>query len=175
MNKHLSKLAVAACVTGMLGSTTSVYAATQSITANVAFDVAVTLTKNFDINFGYVQAAVAATTYALSTAGVVTPTGAGVWIGGTIVVGNITVAGSTTQMVTITTSNYVANSGVTPSAAVCKYAAMAEAACTVGSPLVSTTAPGASTTLLVGVSVAATNIAAGVAATPTFDVIVNYS
>ncbi len=48
-----------------------VYAATQSVTANIAFDTPLTLTKVADVNFGTVSAGVA-DTYTITTAGVVT-------------------------------------------------------------------------------------------------------
>jgi hypothetical protein len=168
------KIKMAAAV-GLLFASYGAMAATQSVTANITFDTALSLVKNFDINFGYVTA-LQANTYKIDTAGAVTVTGGagtGVWLGGTPVVGNIAITGSTTQTINITASNYVANNGVTPLLATCKYGAGAEAAC---STLTAQAAPGASTTLLIGVSVSASGTqAAASAAAPTFDIVVTYT
>lgn len=147
-------------------------AATQSVTANVTFDAALTLTKVSDINFGIVKASTAGT-YVISTAGVVTPSGGGVVVGGTPAAGNITIAGSTTQTVAISTGSYVANAGVTPSAATCAYNGGASTAC--DTPLTAQTAPGAGKTLKLGVTAVSNGTsAAGTTAAPTFTVTVIY-
>jgi hypothetical protein len=148
------------------------YAATQSVTANMTFDTALSLTKVSDINFGLVKASTSGT-YTISTAGVVTPSSGGVVIGGTPNAGNITIAGSTTQTVAINTGTYVADHGVTPSAATCAYNGGASTAC--DTPLTAQTAPGAGKTLLLGVTAASDGTAgAGVTAAPTFIVTVVY-
>lgn len=168
-------MAVLASVAGLALYSTGATAATQSVTANIAFESAITLTKNFDINFGFVTA-LSASTYAISTAAVVTTTaGSGVQLGGTSVAGNILIQGSATQTISITANSYTANNGVTPSLARCKYGVAAEAACDsmAGGGVAAPT--GAGTTLLVGVSVAASGAqAAGTTAAPTFDIVVNY-
>ncbi len=90
-------------VLGILASFVSsggAYAATQSVTANMTFDTALSLTKNADIQFGFLKAATAGT-YVIDTTGAVTPSGGGVVIGGTPAFGQITVVGSTTQTVAI--------------------------------------------------------------------------
>lgn len=146
-------------------------AVTQSVTANIAFDNAITLTKNADINFGIVKAATA-DTYTITTAGVVTAGGgAGNILGGTPAAANITIAGSATQTVAISAGSYTANNGVTPSAATCAYNGGGSAACS----LTAQAAPGAGKTLLVGVQVAASGAqAAGTSAAPTFVITVVY-
>jgi hypothetical protein len=148
------------------------YAATQSVTANMSFDSVLSLTKNADINFGTVKA-LQAGTYAINTAGVVTPSGGGVVVGGTPAFGQITVTGSTTQTVAISTGSYTANNGVTPSAATCSYDGAAASAC--DTPLTGLAAPGAGKVLKLGVTAAVdgTEIAGSTAA-PTFVVTVIY-
>ena len=160
---------------GVLGSalaSTSAYAVTQSVTANLTFDSALTLTKTSDINFGTVQASTPGT-YTIATTGVVTPSAGGVVIGGTPTAGAITIAGSTTQTVAISTGTYVANSGVTLSNATCSYNGGASTACDAG--LTGQTAAGTGKTLKLGVQATSDGTAAsGVTASPTFIVTVVY-
>jgi len=160
---------------GLLGSVFvagGAYAATQSVTANMTFDTALSLVKNADISFGIVKASQAGT-YAINTSGVVSPTAGGVVIGGTPAFGQITISGSTTQTVAISTGAYVADSGVTPSAATCKYGTGSETAC--DTPLTAQAAPGAGKVLKLGVTAASDGTAgAGTTAAPTFTVTVIY-
>ncbi len=160
---------------GLLGSfmlSGGAYAATQSVTANMTFDTALTLTKNADIQFGLLKASTAGT-YVISTAGVVTPSGGGVVIGGTPAFGQITITGSTTQTVTISTGSYTAAGGVTLSAATCNYNGAAIANCDTGGTGLA--APGAGKVLKLGVTAAADGTqAAGATPAPTFVVTVIY-
>lgn len=145
-------------------------AVTQSVTANIAFDTPLSITKNADINFGTVKAGVN-DTYTITTAGVVTAAGAGQTISGTPAAGNLTIAGSTTQVIDISTGSYTANNGVTPSNATCAYNGGSAGACS----LTSQAAPGAGKTLLLGVdATVAGSPAAGATAAPTFVVTVVY-
>ena len=168
MKRFLMSLAVCTC---FLALSHDAGAVTQSVTANIAFDNAITLTKNSDINFGIVRAATA-DTYTITTAGVVTAGGGATnLLGGTLAAGNITIAGSSTQTVAISAGSYVANNGVTPSAATCAYNGGAAAACS----LTAQAAPAAGKTLLVGVQVSASGAqAAGTSAAPTFVITVIY-
>lgn len=151
---------------------TGAQAATQSVTVNMEFDTELALTKNSDIDFGLLKAGVN-DTYTMDTTGSITPSGAGVVLGGTPTVGDIDITGSTTQVIDITANNYVANGGVTPSAATCNYNGGGEAACTT---LTGVAAPtGAGKNLLVGVAIAADGTqVAGATPAPTFDIVVNY-
>ncbi|MES2906891.1 MAG: DUF4402 domain-containing protein [Pseudomonadota bacterium] len=162
-------LAVCGLVVGLF--TSAAFAVTQSVTANIAFDTALTLTKNADINFGRVKAATA-DTYTINTAGTVTAAGSGQYLGGTTAAGNITIAGSTTQTINVSVGNYTANGGVTPQSATCAYNGGGAAACS----LTGVAAPGAGKTLLLGVqAVVDGSQAAGTTAAPTFDVTVVYN
>ena len=163
---------------GLLGSVLtagSAYAATQSVTANIRFDTALALTKNFDINFGMVKASTAGD-FTIDTAGTITPANGGVVIGGTPVVGDITIVGSTDQTIAISTGTYVAagiGDGVTLSDATCKYGTATAAAC--DTPLTAQAAPGAGTHLLLGVKATVdANQTAGTHPTPAFTVTVVY-
>ncbi len=147
------------------------FAITQSITANIAFDAPLSMTKNSDINFGVVRAGIN-DVYTISTAGVVTAAGAGGTVFGTPTAGNITISGSTTQTIDISAGSYTANNGVTPSNARCAYNGGASAACS----LTTQAAPGAGKTLLVGVDATVTGSpAAGATAAPTFVITVVYN
>lgn len=164
----LKKILIA---TGLIAAAaTTAYAATENVTANIAFDSALSIVKNADIDFGVVEAGIA-DTYTIDTTATVTAAGTGQVIGGTPAAGDLTISGSPTQAIDISVTNYVADNGVTPQNATCSYDGGAEAACT----LTGAAAPGAGTTLLLGVEadVDGTQAANDVAA-PTFDVVVNY-
>ncbi|MFA6280522.1 MAG: DUF4402 domain-containing protein [Bdellovibrionales bacterium] len=169
INKKYLALAFVASLLASGGA----YAATQSVTANMSFDSLLTLTKNNDISFGTVGALTAGT-YVISTAGVVTPSGGGVVVGGTPVSGQITITGSASQTVSISTGTYTTNNGVTPSAATCSYNAGASTAC--DTPLTGLAAPtGVGKILRLGVTAAVDGTqAANTAAAPTFVVTVVY-
>jgi len=146
-------------------------AATQSVTANLAFDTPLTLTKNNDINFGTVIASTAST-YTITTAGTVSATGSGQWLYGSKAAGSITLAGSTTQTVNISVGGYTPQGGVTPSNAQCAYNGGGAGSCTISAAA----APGAGKTLLIGVDAAVDGTqAAGSTAAPSFTVTVVYS
>lgn len=173
MKSKFSVIAGVAAV-GLLCSTYAL-AATQAVTANIAFDAAITLTKNADITFGTVQALTAGT-YTIDTAAVVTPGGGGVVLGGSPVAGDILIQGSATQTINISVGGYTAGGiggGVVPSAATCAYDSGAEAACTLNTQAAPTAA---GKTLKVGVLVTVDALqTAGSVATPSFTVTVVYS
>jgi hypothetical protein len=149
------------------------YAASQSMTANAAFDSALTLVKDADINFGVLKAG-AVGTYVIDTTGAVAASNGGQSIGGTPVAGQITITGSPTQTVAISTGSYTANAGVTPSAATCVYNSVAIANCDTGGT--GLTAPGTDGKVLkLGLTINADGTqAAGSTAAPTFVVTVVY-
>jgi hypothetical protein len=145
-------------------------AGTLSTTGTIGVDVAITMTKNADINFGTVKA-VTASTYTITTAGVVSASGSGAALYGTPAAGSITIAGSTTSTVNISVGSYTASNGVTPSAATCAYNGGASGSCTI----TGAAAPGAGKTLLLGVAAAVSGSqAAGSSAAPTFVVTAVY-
>lgn len=170
INKPLTAIAIG--VAGLLGIGQA-WSATQSVTANIAFDTPLTLTKTSDINFGTVTAS-NASTYNITTAGAVTTTaGTGAYLYGATTAGSITIAGPTADTLTISVGGYTANNGVTPSNASCAYNGGAAV-----TPCSYTTAvaPGAGKTLLLGATVAADGTqAAGTTAAPTFTVTVTYN
>ncbi len=164
---------------GLLGSVLvsgGAYAATQSVTASVAFDSALTLSGLVNINFGTVQAGIVGASYTINaTTGSVTPSNGGVIIstaGETA--GQLTVAGSTTQLVAVSTGSYVNNGGVTLSGATCSYNGGTATACD-GAGLTGQVAAGAGKTLKLGVTATSDGTAtAGTTATPSFTVTVVY-
>ena len=146
------------------------FAATQTMTANIGFDTSLTITKGNDINLGSVKATQAGT-YVIAPNGGVTASNGGVYLGGGTQAGSLTIAGSSTQTVDISANNYVANAGVTPSAATCAYNTGAAVPCS----LASQTAPGVGKPLLIGVTVAVDGTQnVGTSAAPSFDIVVNY-
>jgi hypothetical protein len=136
----------------------------------VVYDVGLSLTKNSDINFGTVTAN-NASTYRISTAGTVTTvSGTGSYVTGATSAGSITIAGSTTEGITISAGGYTANNGVTPSNAQCSYNGGASGSCSI-----TTGAPGAGKTLLIGVDVATDGTqAGGTTAAPSFTISAAY-
>jgi hypothetical protein len=145
-------------------------AATQSVTANIAFDTPLAITKNSDIQFGTVKAGAAAT-YTISTAGTITAAGSGVWLLGTPAPGSLTISGSNTQTIDISVGSYSANGGVTPANATCSYNGGAAGTCAITGAM----APGVGKTLLLGVDAVVDGTqAAGATAAPTFVVTVIY-
>ena len=167
--KKANFLAFALGAAALLGASQA-WAATQSVTANIAFDSPVTLTKTADINFG-TETAANASTYRISTAGAVTTTvGTGAYLYGATNAGSITIAGPAADTLTISVGGYTANNGVTPSNASCAYnGGAAVTPCSYAAAV----APGAGKTLLLGVDVTADGTqAAGTTAAPTFTVTV---
>ncbi|MBI3441666.1 MAG: DUF4402 domain-containing protein [Proteobacteria bacterium] len=154
----------------LLFSSTGAMAITQSVTANIAFDSPLTMTKVSDISFGTVKAGVA-DTYTISTAGAVTNSGSGQWLSGTKTAGNVTLAGSTTQTVNISVALGSANGGVSLANATCAYNGGGSGSCTINGAA----APGTGKTLLLGVDavVDGTQVAGNTAA-PTMTVTVVY-
>lgn len=146
-------------------------AATQSVTANIAFDTPLALTKNLDIEFGVVKAGVTGT-HTISTAGTVTDGGSAVWLSGSPHAADITIAGSATQTIDISVGGYTANESATPSNATCDYDGGGSGSCS----LSAAAAPGAGKTLLVGVRLTLDGTAvAGDSSTPSFTITVVYS
>ena len=165
-----ARFLVLALGTTALLAASEAWAATQSVTANIAFDTPLNLTKTADINFG-TETAANASTYQITTAGAVTTTaGTGAYLYGATHAGSITIAGPTADTLTISAGGYTANNGVTPSNASCAYnGGAAVTPCSYAAAV----APGAGKTLLLGVTVAADGTqAAGTSAAPTFTVTV---
>ena len=148
-------------------------AGTQSVTANVSFDVPLTVTKDADISFGTLKAATSGT-YVLAPNGTITPSNGGVVVGGSPAFGKITISGSATQTISITTGAYTANAGVRASAATCVYDGMMISSCDTGTSGLA--APGVSgKALLLGLTIDTDGTqAAGTTAAPTFVVAVIY-
>ena len=149
-------------------------AATQVLSSSVNFITPLSLSVNNAPNFGNVGYSTTAT-YILSTAGVVTGSGVGsaMYSGSTPAAGSLKITGSTTQGVTISTGTYTISNGVTPSAATCKYNGGAVVtACDAG---FTGTAPGANTTLLIGLTIATSSTTVAGSATPGLTVTVNYN
>jgi hypothetical protein len=146
-------------------------AVTQSVTANIAFDTPLGISKVADINFGTVKAGVA-DAYTITTAASISHTGSGATVYGTPAAGNLSITGSTTQTIVISVGSYSASGGVTPSAATCNYNGGGAGTCALSGQA----APGAGKTLLLGVTATVDGTqAAGATAAPTFVVTVVYS
>lgn len=145
-------------------------AATQSVTANIAFDTPLALSKTADIDFGTVKAGTSST-YTITTAGAVSATGSGSFVFGSPHAASITISGSSTQLMNISVGGYTANNGVTPSNATCAYNGGSSGSCNI----TGAAAPGTGKTLLVGVDAAADGTqAGGTSATPSFTITAVY-
>lgn len=143
-------------------------ASQQAITAAIGFDLPITVDKNNDISFGLVKAKQSGN-YIITPTGDVSVSDGGVWVGGSAQASNMIITGSTTQEVDITVQNYVADSGVTPSDAMCIYDEGTAAACA----LTNQEPPGTGTILRIGVTVTVDGTQeAGTSAAPSFDVVV---
>src|ERR1051325_10430398 len=99
MFRSVRTAAAAIALVAIIG-TPNAWAVTQSMTANIAFDSALSLTKNADINFGTVKAGTA-DTYTITTGGAVSAAGSGAFLYGSPTAGSITITGSTTQLINI--------------------------------------------------------------------------
>ncbi len=147
------------------------FAATQTVTANAAFDSALNVTPVNAINFGYLLAGTAAT-YTISPAGATSTTG-GTYLGGTPQAGSYTVTGSGNQTISISAGTYTADRTVQISAATCNYAGSPVASCS-GTGLAAPTAGGKP--LLVGVTIAPTGAEAdGSTYAPSFVLTITYT
>jgi Domain of unknown function (DUF4402) len=156
-------------VVALLGS--NAFAATQSVTASVAFDTPLTINKVADIEFGTVKGGVSGT-YTINTGATISTGGSAVWLSGTPAAGNLSIVGSATQTIAISVGSYNADHGVTPGSATCAYNGGGAGACSLSGQA----APGGGKTLLLGVTATVDGSqAAGDTAAPTFVVTVVYS
>lgn len=152
-------------------STHPVMAATQTVTAHIAFAMPASVTKNTDIDFGAVRAD-APTAYTITPGGVVSAPGARKIAGGAPVAGSILIMGTKDQRINISVTQYADGGGVSPQNATCAYGDRLGGHCEitdVSSP------PGKGTALLLGVQ-AVMNGAPSAAAkpAPSFTVTVAY-
>lgn len=156
------------CAAALISS--NALAVTESVTAHIAFDTTLGLNEEEAMDFGVVKAAQSGT-YALSTGGVITPGGGGVWLSGTPTPADITISGSTTQTINISVGNAASDNGVSIGTFVCDYNGGGSGSCTINGAA----APGAGKTLLVGATATVDGSqAAGETAEPTFDVVAVY-
>lgn len=154
----------------LLLQTDGVSAATQTMTARVAFASVLTISSVSDLSFGDV-AADSSGTYTLSPSGSLVTSDGGVALGGDVHAGTMTISGSQTQSINIVATNYATSQGVTPSDATCSYSGGPVGSCTMSG----LAAPGTGSTLLVGAKLVADGTqTAGTQATPTFDIVVTY-
>lgn len=167
IKKFLAAFSVAAVA---LVADPSAWSATQSVTANIRFDTPLAITLNNNIDFGSVQAGVA-DTYTISPTGATSHSGSGAFLFGTPTAGSVGIVGSTTQTLNIT-SSFTNSAHVTLANATCKYGAGAAGSCTIPAAA----APGAGTTLLVGVDAQVSATApSGTAETPSITLTIAYN
>ena len=145
-------------------------AATQTMTASIGFETALSLTNATNVSLGFAKAAQSGV-YTISPSGTVTASNNGVALGGDTHAGSMTIVGSETQSIDIAVNNYVAHNGVTPSSATCSYNGGAVAPCALSSQ----PAPGSGKPLLIGVTLTVDGTQQkGTSAEPSFDVAVTY-
>ena len=162
------------CVLAGILIAASAGAATQNITSKLSFRAPLVLQKLRDINFGDVSAGIAAT-YRITPNGTLSvASGSGVLLGGTVQGGHVTIKGSQTQRINISVGNYVANKGVTPKNASCRYN---NGSVVTPCNVTNATAPtSGGRNLLLGLDVTADGTQLdGTVATPSFDILVVYN
>lgn len=146
-------------------------ASSRNISANIKFETALSLSDKTDISFGLVRA-LQPGTYTISTTGVVTASDNGLWLGGESHAGKMTIVGSDQQAINIAVTNYVADNGVTPSAATCSYGGGAAGPCSLSSQ----TPPGDGKPLVFGITLTVDGTqTVESTATPSFEVVVTYN
>jgi hypothetical protein len=167
--KMTKKLALALGLCGLIGSVAA-YAATQVVTANIAFDAPLVLSAT-NANFGTVAAGVV-DTYTMTPAGILTAgTPANILYGATNP-GSVLISGSTTDTLTISVGSLTANNGVTPSNVTCTYnGGSVQSPCA----FAAATAPGAGKTLALGMQLTTIAETAGTTAAPSVTVTVVYN
>ena len=159
----------------LLVCASNAYSATLPLNTNVTFIEPLTVTNITEASFGNLSAGVGATVYQLDTSGnVTTVSGPGSYVAGTTSAASFTITGSPTQTINISSGNYIASGGVTPSAATCKYGSLAAIAC---GTLDNAAGPGGGgTTIYVGLTISAdANQIGGAIATPSFTMTISYS
>jgi hypothetical protein len=162
------------CVLAGILIAASAGAATRNITTKLSFRAPLVLQKLRDINFGDVSAGIAATYRITPNGSLSVAAGSGQLLGGTVQAGQVTIKGSRTQRINISVSNYVANKGVTPKNASCRYN---NGSVVTPCRATNTTAPSSGgRTLLLGLEVTADGTQIdGTVATPSFDILVIYN
>ena len=146
-------------------------AATEEVTANIAFDTPLSITVYGDPGLGTVRAGVAEVYSIHPDNGLTAQNSSSNILYGWAGAADMLITGSTTASVQFSVANYTADNGVTPSNAVCNYADDPTAACDgmLGGP------PGGGTVLFVGVTLTVDGTqTAGETAEPTFDLTVIY-
>jgi hypothetical protein len=169
--RNIARLFPALLVGVGLLSIHQAWAATQSVSANIAFDTPLTLQKFADINFGTMTAS-NASTYRITTAGAITTiAGTGAYLYGATSTGFIRMrGGSNSETITVSVGGYTADQGVTPSNATCTDGFITPVSCA------NVTLPNANRNLILGVDVTADGTqAAGTSAAPSFTVTVVYN
>jgi hypothetical protein len=146
--------------------------ATAPVTATLNFDTPLSLTVNSNMNFGTLQARLA-NAYTITPEGVLSATTPAGILYGTTSQAKLTVAGSTTDLINIQVTGEGTANGITLSGAKCSYGTVVDQACDT-TALASQAAPGAGTTLLVGLTATTDNTVTGTQ-TPSFNVVVTYN
>lgn len=168
MLRKTTKILTFAAVTLAL-VTNFAQAASSTMNASIAFAAPLSITKNNDISLGAVSANTAGSV-AINTAGQVTSADIQL-LGGTPQAGDLTISGSTTQAITIAVSHYTSSNGVAARDALCQYDSGVESPCAG----LSVAAAGAGKNLKVGVSLDVDGTqTAGAAASPSFDLVLQY-
>ena len=147
----------------------SAWSASSVVNAHIAFDTPLSVSTVSDINFGTVQAGLGTSaTYTISPTGATSNT-AGAFLFGSPLPGQVTIAGSTSQAVQINTV-LTPSAHVTLANATCKYGAAAAGSCAISNAA----APGAATTMYVGVDATVAPGTPPGSETPTITITVTY-
>jgi len=146
-----------------------------SVNVNASFITTISMSTTTAPSFGKLPAGLtAASTYAMTTAGVVTPTGTGAAVlSGPPVVGNVLIKGSATQAISISATAGTASGGVSVTDAQCAYGGGASSDCFT-TPLLGAAPGTAGTSLLVAPTISVPAAQAVGAVTPALNIVVSY-
>jgi hypothetical protein len=154
-----------------LTSAEKAWCASLTMSIDIAFASSLSFSNIKNVNLGVIKAEQPGT-YQITPTGTVTTSNNGGWLGGSQNAGSMTIVGSDTQSININVTNYIADRGVTPSAATCSYNGGASSPCALSNQ----PPPSAGKELRLGLTVAVDGTQTpGTSATPTFDIIVNYN
>jgi len=143
-------------------------AATQTVTAHIAFASPGSATKSSDVNFGAIKAdAVGAHT--ITPDGVVTSGGQSIPVGETPTASNIMIMGGTDQAINISVAQYTGG-GVSPQNATCTYGDHPGGPC----EIIDASPPGKGTPLRLGVQAILNGAQFVGAPSPSFTVTITY-
>ena len=173
LNFYLMRsLAIAGCALAAVLSVSNVYAANpESVSVQVTFVDAITITENAALQYGLLDEALNLETIIIAPDSGVTGTGTGLIAGGTQAAASLTVGATVSQSITILVDTIVSGAGYGLGTFICNYDGGTDTACD-GAGYGETSA--ATAILLIGATLTGDNTAVPGAANGSFNVTVSY-